>query len=137
MPKVPLLRPRITAVVLVALTATTEGQSQVATAKFTPEDRAFVAYAQPLLVITHAQIIDGTGAPPKTDMTVVVRDGRIETLGPSNQVDAPIGATTLDASRKTLLPGLVMVHEHMFYPTPRPGVFVQLPYSFSRLYLVS
>ena len=124
----------IIAVVLVALTATTDGQSPDATAKFSPKDRAFVAYAQPLLAIAHAQIVDGTGAPPKTDMTMVVRDGRIETLGPSSQVKVPIGATTIDAKGKTLLPGLVMVHEHMFYPS-QPGIFVQLPYSFSRLYL--
>ena len=125
----------LVATVLASGTAGVCAQQSPAVAKFSAEDQAFVAYSQPTIVIAHAQLIDGTGAAAKRDMTVVIRDGRIAAIGPSKALRAPAGATVIDATSKTLLPGFVMVHEHMFYPSTRPGAYVQLPFSFSRLYL--
>ncbi len=100
-----------------------------------PLDKAAVAYAQPVIVFTHAEVVDGTGAAPRRDMTLVVRDGRIAALGPSARGTPPADAVVIDAAGKTLLPGFVMLHEHMFYPSPGRAQYGEYPYSFSRLYL--
>jgi imidazolonepropionase-like amidohydrolase len=102
------------------------------TAKFSPADAAFVAYPGGDLLFEHVQLVDGTGAAPRRDVSVLVRGGRIAAIG---RVAAPDGATVIDGRGKTLLPGFVMVHEHYFYPTPRGGEYEEYPYSFSRLYL--
>jgi len=99
------------------------------------EDRAFVAYAGPTLFFDHVEIVDGTGAPPTRDMALLVKDGRIAAIAPAARLRPPAGATVIDGRGKTLLPGFVMVHEHMFYPAPKAGQYEEYPYSFTRLYL--
>jgi len=96
------------------------------------EDAKFVAYDQKVIAFTHAEIVDGTGAAPKYDQTLIVRDGRIAGLGP--HVRVPKDATIIDARGKTLLPGFVMVHEHLFYPMGRAN-YGSMHYTFPRLYL--
>lgn len=93
-----------------------------------------IAYDQPVIAFTHATVIDGTGAKPANDQTLVIEKGRIAALGKSSRVKVPDGATVIDAHGKTLLPGFVMVHEHMFYPAG--GVeYNEMSFSFPRLYL--
>jgi enamidase len=94
----------------------------------------FVAVDTSVIAFTHARVIDGTGAAARADQTVIVRDGRIATIGPSATTPAPAGALVMDLTGKSLLPGLVMVHEHLYYPTG-PGVYGNLSESFTRLYL--
>jgi enamidase len=96
--------------------------------------RSFVAVDSPVIALTHARVIDGTGAPARDDQTLIIRDGRIAALGTSRSVAVPAGAQVIDLSGKTVIPGLVMVHEHLFYPTG-PGVYANLAESFTRLYL--
>jgi enamidase len=88
----------------------------------------------PVIALTHARVIDGTGSAPREDQTLIIRDGRIEAIGASAGTPAPNGAHTIDLSGKSVIPGLVMMHEHFYYPTG-PGVYGQLGESFSRLYL--
>jgi len=64
----------------------------------------------------------------------VIKDGRIAALGETGQVAVPGEATTIDLTGKSVIPGLVMVHEHLYYPTG-PNVYGQLGASFVRLYL--
>src|ERR1700738_3652748 len=78
---------------------------------------AFVAVDTPVVALTHARVIDGTGAPPRDDQTIIIRDGRIAAVGASRSVALPAGAQVIDLTGKTVIPGLVMVHEHLFYPT--------------------
>src|SRR5688500_3831033 len=96
--------------------------------------RPFVKVDAPLVALTHARVIDGTGAPAREDQTLLIRDGVISAIGSSAAVDVPPGATIIDLSGRTVMPGLVMVHEHLYYPTG-PGVYGQLGESFVRLYL--
>jgi enamidase len=98
------------------------------------EDAKFIAYSQPVIAFTHAEIVDGTGARAKYDQTLVIENGRIAAIGPSGRVSVPAGATIIDARGKTLLPGFVMVHEHLFYPSGRHN-YESMLYSFPRLYL--
>jgi len=96
--------------------------------------RQFVQVDTTVVALTHVRVIDGTGAPAKLDQTIVMRDGRIAAIGSSSSTSAPAGALVMDLSGKSVIPGLVMVHEHLFYPTG-PGVYAYLAESFTRLYL--
>ncbi len=96
--------------------------------------RRYVAVDTPVVAFTHARVIDGTGAAPMADRTVLVRDGRVVAIGSTGSVAIPADAKVVDLTGKTLIPGLVMVHEHLYYPTG-PGVYANLSESFTRLYL--
>jgi len=74
---------------------------------------ASAAFAQ-TIVFEHATVIDATGAPPKKDFSVAVRDGRILSVKP--QIDAGLGAVVIDATRKYLIPGLWDMHMHITAP---------------------
>jgi imidazolonepropionase-like amidohydrolase len=102
--------------------------------QFSNAVRDFIKVNAPVVALTHARVIDGTGAPAKEDQTVVIRGGNIAEVGDASRVKAPDGATTIDLTGKSVIPGLVMVHEHLYYPTG-PGVYGQLGASFVRLYL--
>jgi imidazolonepropionase-like amidohydrolase len=67
----------------------------------------------PSLAITHVTVIDTTGGPLKSDMTVFIADERIASIGPSNSVSTPQTTKTLDATGKFLIPGLVDMHAHL------------------------
>jgi len=94
--------------------------------------RQFVKVDAPVVAITHVRVVDGTGAPAREDQTVLIRDGSIAAVGTS--VAVPEGATVIDGTGKSVIPGLVMLHEHTYYPTG-PNVYGQLGQSFVRLYL--
>lgn len=96
--------------------------------------KEFVAVDAPVVALAGVRIIDGTGAAPREDQTIVVRDGLIAEIGDRARIAAPAGATVLDFGGRSVIPGLVMVHEHLYYPTG-PGVYGQLGASFVRLYL--
>lgn len=96
--------------------------------------RAYLKVNADVVAITHVRVIDGTGAPARVDQTVILKDGNIASIGASASTPAPEGATIIDGTGKSLLPGLVMLHEHLYYPTG-PGVYGQLGASFVRLYL--
>jgi len=100
-----------------------------------PSDADFVAYPKQDLAFIHVQLVDGTGGPVQRDVTVLVRNGRIAAIMPPGQSALPPSVTVVDGAGKTLLPGFVMVHEHMFYPSTKGGEYEEYPYSFSRLYL--
>src|SRR5262245_3031074 len=96
--------------------------------------RPYVAIDTTIVALTHARVIDGTGAAARANQTLIIRDGAIAALGDDGKVAIPAGAQVLDLSGKSVIPGLVMVHEHLFYPTG-PGVYGNLTESFTRLYL--
>jgi len=96
--------------------------------------RNFVRVDTSLLALTNARVIDGTGAPTREQQTIVIRDGIIAALGSSASVAIPAGAQVMDMTGKSVMPGLVMVHEHLFYPTG-PGTYGNVAESFVRLYL--
>ena len=96
--------------------------------------RAYVSVDAPLIALTHARVIDGTGAAPREDQTLILTNGVITAIGSSATTNVPAGAHAIDLTGKSVIPGLVMVHEHLYYPNG-PGVYGQLGESFSRLYL--
>ena len=96
--------------------------------------RAYVTVDAPVIALTNTRVIDGTGAAPRENQTLIINNGVITTIGASSTTDVPAGAHTIDLAGKSVMPGLVMVHEHLYYPNG-PGVYGQLGESFSRLYL--
>ncbi len=66
----------------------------------------------PPRAIVGATLVDGNGGPPVPDAVVVLRDGRIESVGPRARCPVPAGVDTLDARGLWLLPGLVDAHVH-------------------------
>ena len=68
-----------------------------------------------VLAITHVTVIDGTGAPPKLDKTVVIVGDRIAQLGDSGSVRVPKEAKVIDGTSKFLIPGLWDMHVHLDY----------------------
>jgi imidazolonepropionase-like amidohydrolase len=103
--------------------------------------KPFVKIDAPAVVLENVRIIDGTGAPAKDDQTIVIQNGKVEYVGPlpTDQM-LPAKAKILDLTGKTVFPGLVMMHEHLFYPTPDGGpgllpLYGEMADSAPRLYL--
>ncbi len=66
------------------------------------------------VAFTHVTLIDGTGSPAQTDMTVVVSDARIGAVGKSTALQAPANARVVDARNQFMIPGLWDMHTHAF-----------------------
>jgi imidazolonepropionase-like amidohydrolase len=64
--------------------------------------------------LEHARLVDGTGAPARGDVTIVIDDGRITHVGGA-PASVPAGARHIDLTGRTIMPGLVMMHEHINY----------------------
>ena len=95
----------------------------------------FIAVDAPVVALRNAILIDGTGVPARSGQTVVLRDGMISAVGPDGEIEVPADAEVHDLTGMTLLPGLVMLHEHMFYPAGGGGMYNEMGWSFPRLYL--
>ncbi len=95
-----------------------------------------IRYNQPRIAITHVRVIDGTGAAPREDQTVVVERGKIAAVGTASSVHVPSGATIVDGTGRTLTPGFIGTHDHLYYVSGGPlFIMREMPYSFPRLYL--
>jgi imidazolonepropionase-like amidohydrolase len=101
---------------------------------FSSTTRAFISVDTPIVALTGVRVIDGTGASPRENQAVVISDGVIQAIGDVDRVEIPSGARVIDLSGRTVLPGFVMLHEHMFY-SAGGGHFNQQGFSFPRLYL--
>lgn len=66
-----------------------------------------------LVALVNARVIDGTGRPPLERATVLIGSGRIQAVGAPPEVGIPAGATSVDMSGKTIMPGLVNAHAHV------------------------
>jgi len=100
-----------------------------------PRTREMVTVAEPVVALTHVRVIDGTGAAPLAEQTVVIENGRIAAVGPAGSVQVPAGARVLDLPGHTVIPGLVGLHNHTFFTTPRRRI--QANFTAPRLYLAS
>ena len=97
-----------------------------------PEVKAFVTVDAPIVALTHVRVIDGAGGPVREDEAVVISGGKIVSVGKSPAI--PAGAKVMDLSGYTVIPGLVGMHDHLFYPQGG-GFFAEMGFSFPRLYL--
>lgn len=104
-------------------------------AEFSAQVRQFVAHDAAVIAVENVRVIDGTGGAARDAQTILIRDGRIDRIDADIQI--PTDAERIDGAGMTALPGLVMMHEHLFYRTEEAGVVVydDLPIVFPRLYL--
>jgi imidazolonepropionase-like amidohydrolase len=99
-----------------------------------PAIKPFVKIDAPTVALTHVRVIDGTGAAAREDQTIVLSKGKIESVGDALSASVPKDAQVLDLHGYSIIPGLVGMHDHMFYPAGN-GVFGEMAFSFPRLYL--
>jgi cytosine/adenosine deaminase-related metal-dependent hydrolase len=114
-----------------------------------PDVAPFVSVSAATFVLAHVRVVDGTGGEAKDDQAVVVADGKIQWMGPAAAVQKPSGALVLDRAGYTVIPGLVGMHDHLYYTDSitlqtssgrleEPGLFVaEIPYTAPRLYLAA
>jgi imidazolonepropionase-like amidohydrolase len=103
-----------------------------------PGIQPFVSVDSPVIALVHVRVIDGTGAPPAEDQTIVIDHGKIAAVGSAATTAVPAGARRMDLANHTVIPGLVGMHEHLFYPSGQ-GIaqYNEQAFSFPRLYLAS
>jgi imidazolonepropionase-like amidohydrolase len=99
-----------------------------------PQVRGFVTVDAPVVALTHVRVIDGTGGAAREDQTVVISKGKIESISDAASANVSKDAQVLDLHGYSVIPGLVGMHDHMFYPMGN-GIFGEMAFSFPRLYL--
>jgi imidazolonepropionase-like amidohydrolase len=116
-------------------------------AQIAPALKQFVRTDAPVIALTHVKVIDGTGAPARDDQTILISNGKIQSVGAN--VAVPQNAQTIDLHGYTVIPGLVGMHNHLFYTLPAqrtaegrrtPGamaLFGEMGETFPRLYLAA
>lgn len=111
------------------------------------EVRKFLQFEDSVLALTHVRVIDGNGGAALEDRTLIVRNGKIAALGDAT-LAVPADARVLDLTGRSVMPGLVGMHNHLMYTAsinldeedklPPPGFLVtELAFSAPRLYLAS
>jgi len=103
--------------------------------KLAKDVKELVKVSAPKVALVHVKLIDGSGAQPKEDQTVVVSDGKIAAITTASE-KPPADAQVVDLTGRSLIPGLVGMHDHLFYPAGG-GMFHEMGYSFPRLYLAA
>ena len=111
-----------------------------------PDVQPFVHVPAGQIAMQHLRIIDGTGAAPLEDATLLIDGAKIGAVLPPN-APIPAGYRTLDGTGETAMPGLVGMHDHMFYiarpnldasgHADDPLVVPQMTFSAPRLYLAN
>jgi imidazolonepropionase-like amidohydrolase len=71
---------------------------------------------EPATALVGGTLIDGTGAAPATNVTVLIQGRKIKAVGPSSKVAIPKGAKIVDVKGKFILPGFIDCHIHSSYP---------------------
>jgi imidazolonepropionase-like amidohydrolase len=129
------------------LLCTIAGAQSPPTVKLSPVVKEFVKLDDAVIALTHVRVIDGTGQAPRSNQTLVIRDGKIAAMGDAGSTPIPPGAKILDLTDHTVFPGIIGMHDHLFYPQPTNmegqrvrGVLQfeqQSSFTFPRLYLAS
>jgi imidazolonepropionase-like amidohydrolase len=112
-----------------------------------PAVRKYLRTTTPRVILEHVRVIDGTGATPAPDQNITIDRGRITAISAGADQPPSDGTTILDLRGYSVMPGIVGMHEHLFYlartnlaadfTSDGPGVFLEMPYSAPRLYLAN
>jgi len=109
----------------------------------------FVSLNAPVFVLDHVRVIDGTGGPAREDQAIVVANGKIQYSGPAASATIPEGAQRMELAGYSVIPGIVGMHNHLYYSDAiavqvaggrleEPGLFLaDIPYTGPRLYLAA
>ena len=109
-----------------------------AQSRLIPGVQPFVSFNDPIVALEHVRVIDGTGAAARDDQTIVIDHGMITAVGSGAATQAPTSVRILDLKGYTAYPGLVGMHEHLFYPSGGGiPMYNEQAFSAPRLYLAS
>ncbi len=92
--------------------------------------RQYVSIDAPVVALTHARLVDGTGTAARDDQTIVIQGEKILAVGATNRIAIPAGAQVIDLTGKTVIPGIIGLHNHMYY-----GAMRFMGVSYPRLFL--
>lgn len=128
----PGIKLRILAIVLGNLVIISNLRAQ----HFEPSVSKFIIDSAKTIALVDAIIIDGTGAPSRNHQTIVIENGFISQSGKSVDIRIPTDAKVIHCTGKTIIPGMVMLHEHFYYTMLLGSYFnvQEMPYSFPRMY---
>ncbi|MBN9546296.1 MAG: amidohydrolase family protein [Alphaproteobacteria bacterium] len=111
-----------------------------------PNVTPYVKHEAGPIALTHVRVIDGTGGPAQADRTVLIENGRIAAVQSAAEA-VPGQYKIIDASGKSVMPGLVGMHDHMYYTelpnldatgkSESPRVIPQMTYSSPKMYLAA
>ena len=108
---------------------------------FSDETKKYIEYNDSVTVFKNALLIDGKGNAAKPNQTIIISNGKIQWIGDDAKAVIINGAKLIDLNGKALMPGLVMLHEHMYISahdiSTRYLHLKQLPFTFPRLYLAA
>ncbi len=112
-----------------------------------PQVRKYVSVSTQKVILEHVQVIDGTGAAPANDQNISIEGGKITAISPGADLPPSEGATIINLRGYSVMPGIVGMHDHMFYfARPNlaadfsfdgPFLFLQMSFSAPRLYLAN
>jgi imidazolonepropionase-like amidohydrolase len=125
---------RAAGVILLSGLITAPAAAQTA-AQLSQGAKRYVGVEGPVVALEHVRVVDGTGKAPAEDQTIVIANGRIQSVGPAAGAAVPAGATRLDLEGHTVLPGFVGLHDHTYYTTSQRGT--QGNFTSPLLYLAS
>ena len=94
--------------------------SAVALVLIMPLGRSDAQSAPTRIALVGATLIDGTGAAPFSNATVLIEGTRIVAVGPRSAVAVPAGTTVIAVANKFVLPGFIDLHMHLTYSTDYP-----------------
>ncbi len=100
-----------------------------------PAARQFVSVDTPLVALTNVRLVDGTGAPARDGQVIVIDGATIRAVGKAGEVAIPAGARVLDLAGHTVIPGIVGLHDHMYYSSAAGGSMKMMLQSYPRLFL--
>jgi imidazolonepropionase-like amidohydrolase len=109
--------------------------------------QSYVRVATPRAVLSHVRVIDGAGHPALDDRNVVIDGGKIVAIEAGSDVAQTAGTTVLPLAGYTVFPGLVGMHDHLYYiarpnydeewSSEPPLLVPQMMFSAPRLYLAA
>ena len=98
------------------------------------EVQSYLSVSAPVVALENVLLFDGTGGPAQAGQTILIRGNRIEVVGATGSVDIPADAERLDLAGHSVMPGMVGLHNHLYYYQNTPRV-AQMQYSGPRIYL--
>jgi imidazolonepropionase-like amidohydrolase len=128
---------RITAFLALLLVVPIQAQS--------PAVAKYIKTKSPRILLTHVRVIDGTGAAPLEDQNILIENGKIASI--SSTAPNAANAEVLDLHGHTVIPGLVGMHDHLYYiarpnfavdgSSDPPLIVPQMTFSAPRMYLAA
>jgi imidazolonepropionase-like amidohydrolase len=111
----------------------------VAQTSFSPQVKRYIDYDSAFIAFTHCRLADVKRLKVLEDQTVVIRNGIITAVADSKKLPPPPGSVVIDLTGRSLLPGFVLLHEHMYYADYSADFTYlhvkELPFTFPKLYL--